>query len=70
MKLLIKLKLTVDLDAIYKMCKPIDKKKCTAEIRDFVTYQVERRVNEDGWEYPSSELIAGHLISSGYACEP
>jgi hypothetical protein len=71
MIVLIKFRQVVDADAIYKMCKPTDKRKCNAEIRTYVNQLISFRAScDDGWEYPSSELIAGHLINSGYATHP
>lgn len=58
----------VDLDAIYALCSPFDKKKCLFAIREFVDFQIRMLTDPNGgWMYPCEELIASHLIESGLA---
>ncbi|OJW46211.1 MAG: hypothetical protein BGO63_03840 [Candidatus Accumulibacter sp. 66-26] len=65
--------ITVDIDlaAIYALCTPVDKKKCAAEIRWFVEFQIRMMTDPDGgWRYPDDELIASHLLEKGLAILP
>lgn len=62
------IKTDIDLTAIYGLCSPIDKKRCAAEIRSFVRFQLRMRASdESGWAYPDDEVIANHLVERGIA---
>ena len=59
----------VDLDEVYSMCNPIDRKVCLKFIREFVARMLRFRAEDSdgGWMFPNSELIAGNLIDAGLA---
>lgn len=58
----------IDLKAVYKLCFPIDRKKCIEAIRETVDFQIRMRATEgDGWVYPCEEFLAGDLIEHGLA---
>lgn len=59
----------VDLDEVYSMCTPIDRKKCLKEIRSFVAMMLRNRAEDPngGWLFPDACLIAGNLIQENLA---
>jgi len=59
----------IDLDEVYKLCKPISRSECVKAIRQFVSFQIDMMTSDQdgGWMFPTVELIAGELIQQGLA---